>query len=80
MEESPRNISDGVEGWRTEMSFMEKLDGVLGGWLSLLAALRVSGHSIAFATVKGEQPGWQCEGFCLSSSYQPWAMLQFLCL
>ena len=56
MEESPCNISDGLEGWRTEMSWMEKLDGVLGGWLSLLAAPRVSGPCIAFATVKGEQP------------------------
>lgn len=31
MEESPCNISDGLEGWRTELSWMEKLDGVLGG-------------------------------------------------
>lgn len=80
MEESPCNTSDGLEGWRTEMSWMEKLDGALRDWLSLLAAPRVSGHSIAFATDKGEQPGWQSEGFCLCSSYRPWAMLQFLCL
>lgn len=72
MEESPRNINDGLEGWRTEMSWMEKLDGALRGWLSL--------WGIALATVKGEQPGWQSEGFCLYSSYRPWAMLQFLCL